>query len=146
MRPSPRNGESSGSHSFDVGMEEGSMIIRTSSWRAFVAGLCAGPSLLFLGRDIPHNSLAMYVLARSVTLFVRCGNRMERGRLLYWLLSPTRMKRGDVLLMCMAGMQILYSYIMTPHILPKSYRHFLSRHVGQEPHVIQALQVQFSAK
>ena len=114
---------------------------RTSSWRGFVAGLCAGPSLLFLGRHVQHNSLALYIFVRSLTLLIRCGNHLPRRHVLFSLLWPTRMQHGDVMLMCLSGSQILYSYIMMPHTMPKSYRHFLARHTGREAYVWKTVKV-----
>ena len=106
-----------------------------------MAGLCAGPSLLFLGRHVQHNSLALYVFVRGLTLLVRCGNHLDRRHVLYSLLWPTRMRHGDVMLMCLSGSQILYSFIMMPHTMPKSYRHFIDRNTGREAYVWQTVKV-----
>jgi hypothetical protein len=139
----------------------------SARWRAFLAGVCAGPSLLLTGPQSRHYSLATYVLLRGVTLLVRVGNKRivvedreeadeqqqhredggdknnklpprrlhRRRRLLRALLWPTRLRHGDVLLMCLACSQILYAFIMEPASLPPSYVRFILRQGAKDPAV-----------
>lgn len=37
-------------------------------------GALAGPAMLLAGSEQAHTSLALYLLIRSLTLLVRCGN------------------------------------------------------------------------
>eukprot|EP00210_Caulerpa_lentillifera_P002890 g2760.t1 len=112
---------------------------KTSSWRGMIAGLLAGPSILLLGSKVRHDSLAIYVFVRSLTLLVRCGNRSTKFRFIKFLLSPTRASYGDVVIMCLTTAQIMYSYIMMPHTLPKSYKHFLTRQTCRPMYVWETL-------
>jgi hypothetical protein len=135
----------------------------SAGWRAFLAGVCAGPSLLLTGPQSRHYSLATYVLLRGITLLVRVGNKRADGeeeeeekrqqgttaaanhhhqsrrralrRLLRALLWPTRLRHGDVLLMCLACSQILYAFIMEPSSLPPSYVRFILRQGDKDPRV-----------
>jgi hypothetical protein len=43
--------------------------------------------------------------------------------------------------MCAAAAQIIYSFIMMPSTLPRSYVRFITRHAAKEPWVWKALQV-----
>ncbi|KAK9821013.1 hypothetical protein WJX74_000943 [Apatococcus lobatus] len=105
---------------------------RTARWRALVAGLAAGPTLLLTGRKQRHTSLALYVLLRGITLLIRCGNTSESHPLLRRLLTPTRWKHGDTALMCLATSQIGYSWIVLPQTLPPGYVRFLNQHGGKQ--------------
>ncbi|KAK3245058.1 hypothetical protein CYMTET_45355 [Cymbomonas tetramitiformis] len=77
---------------------------RSKHWRAAVAGLLAGPSLMLTGQ--PHTSLAIYIHFRSLVLLARVGLKKEHP-LLKVLLTPLRFEHGDVALMCAAAAQIL---------------------------------------
>lgn len=58
---------------------------------------------------------------------------------LHTLLAPTRAAHGDVALMCVAIAQILYSFLLRPETLPRSYIHFLGKHAGQEAHFYEGM-------
>ncbi|MBA0702236.1 hypothetical protein Goari_027240, partial [Gossypium aridum] len=51
---------------------------RTAKWRALVAGLVAGPSMLLTGHNTQHKSLAIYILMRAAVLASRCGIKSKR--------------------------------------------------------------------
>lgn len=93
-----------------------------------------------------HNSLAIYVFIRSLTLLIRCGNHSTKHRLLKLLLWPTRLSHGDIIIMCLTSAQIIYSYIMMPHTLPKSYKHFLTRQTCRPAYVWETLRVSLHFK
>lgn len=79
-----------------------------------------------------HNSLAIYILLRGITLLVRCGNKPDASPLIRELLTPTRWRHGDTALMCACTSQIGYSWICKPQTLPPVYVHFLNHHGGKE--------------
>ncbi|KAG5006363.1 hypothetical protein JHK82_024322 [Glycine max] len=45
----------------------------TTKWRALVAGAVAGSSMLLIGLEDQHTSLAIYILMRATVLASRCG-------------------------------------------------------------------------
>lgn len=47
-----------------------------------------------------HDSLALYILLRGITLLVRCGNKPDAPPAVRKLLTITRLKHGDTALMC----------------------------------------------
>jgi len=73
---------------------------RTRRWRAMVAGLCAGPTLLLAGGG-PHPSLATYLVVRASMLAVRVGLASERP-LVRALASPAALPHADVAAFCAA--------------------------------------------
>ncbi|PPD96297.1 hypothetical protein GOBAR_DD06701 [Gossypium barbadense] len=76
---------------------------RTAKWRALVAGLVAGPSMLLTGHNTQHKSLAIYILMRAAVLASRCGIKSKRfGK----LCKPLTWKHGDIFLMCLSSSQI----------------------------------------
>lgn len=79
-----------------------------------------------------HDSLAIYILLRGITLLVRCGNKNNAPEWVRKLLTPTRMEHGDTLLMCLCTAQIAYSWIIKPHTMPPSFIAFLNHHGGHE--------------
>lgn len=81
-----------------------------------VAGMLAGPAMLFTGSEQAHTSLALYVLIRGLTLLVRCGNLPDAHPIKRRLLAPTRWRHGDVALMCLSTAQIGYSWIALPQV------------------------------
>ncbi|CAL5223327.1 g5824 [Coccomyxa viridis] len=105
---------------------------RTKRWRAFVAGALAGPAILLTGPKTRHDSLAIYILLRGITLLVRCGNKPNAPPAVRKLLTVTRLKHGDTALMCACTSQIGYSWICKPHTLPPTFVHFLNHHGGKE--------------
>ena len=112
---------------------------RTSAWRALVAGAFAGPTILLTGSAETHTSLSLYVLLRGLALLVRCGNLPAAAPWKRRLLSPTRWRHGDVVLMCLSTAQIGYSWIILPSTLPPSYIRFLNRQGGKSLAVYDAL-------
>lgn len=56
------------------------------------------------------------------------------------------MEHGDVVLMCLTSAQIIYSYCMMPHTLPKSYRHFLTRQTCRPLYVWQTIREMASSE
>ncbi|XVF36715.1 hypothetical protein REPUB_Repub19eG0081900 [Reevesia pubescens] len=109
---------------------------RTAKWRALVAGLIAGPSMLLTGPNTQHTSLAIYILMRAAVLASRCGIKSKRfGK----LCKPLTWKHGDIFLMCLSSSQILSSYILKQDSLPPSYRSFLNKHGGKDTVILQGV-------
>ncbi|XVE55499.1 hypothetical protein DITRI_Ditri03aG0163500 [Diplodiscus trichospermus] len=109
---------------------------RTAKWRALVAGLVAGPSMLLTGPNTQHTSLAIYILMRAAVLASRCGIKSKRfGK----LCKPLTWKHGDIFLMCLSSSQILSSYILKQDSLPPSYRSFLNKHGGKDLVILQGV-------
>ncbi|XVF39513.1 hypothetical protein PTKIN_Ptkin01aG0040700 [Pterospermum kingtungense] len=109
---------------------------RTAKWRALVAGLIAGPSMLLTGPNTQHTSLAIYILMRAAVLASRCGIKSKRfGK----LCKPLTWKHGDIFLMCLSSSQILSSYILKQDSLPPSYRSFLNKHGGKDIVILQGV-------
>ncbi|EOY16003.1 Uncharacterized protein TCM_034905 [Theobroma cacao] len=109
---------------------------RTAKWRALVAGLVAGPSMLLTGPNTQHTSLAIYILMRAAVLASRCGIKSKRfGK----LCKPLTWKHGDIFLMCLSSSQILSSYILKQDSLPPSYRSFLNKHGGKDIVILQGV-------
>jgi hypothetical protein len=61
---------------------------------------------------------------------VRCGNKGPSGSLIHLGLTPTRWHHGDAVMICAATWQIIYSYVLVPKSLPRSYVKFLDRMAG----------------
>ncbi|MEW5320344.1 MAG: hypothetical protein WDW38_011423 [Sanguina aurantia] len=116
--------------------------VRSSKWRALIAGLVAAQSLRLTGRKQRHYGLASYVLLRGLTLLVRTGNKPDANPLVRTLLTPTRSAHGDSVLMCLASSQILYSFIMMPTTLPAAYVHFITKQGNKGEYVWRAIQEQ----
>ncbi|MBA0555845.1 hypothetical protein Golob_025996 [Gossypium lobatum] len=109
---------------------------RTAKWRALIAGLVAGPSMLLTGPNEQHTSLAIYILMRAAVLASRCGMKSKRfGK----LCKPLTWKHGDIFLMCLSSSQILSSYLLKPESFPPSYRSFLNKHVGKDQVILQGV-------
>lgn len=109
---------------------------RTAKWRALVAGLVAGPSMLLTGTNTQHTSLAIYILMRAAVLATRCGIKSKRfGR----FCKPLTWKHGDIFLMCLSASQILSAYILKQESLPPSYKSFLNKHGGKDPTILQGI-------
>ncbi|GKV41094.1 hypothetical protein SLEP1_g48673 [Rubroshorea leprosula] len=109
---------------------------RTARWRALVAGLVAGPSMLLTGPDTQHTSLAIYILMRAAVLASRCGIKSKRfGR----ICKPLTWKHGDIFLMCLSSSQILSAYILKQESLPPSYKSFLNKHGGKDAAILQGV-------
>ncbi|KAG8632934.1 uncharacterized protein LOC110607054 [Manihot esculenta] len=109
---------------------------RTAKWRALLAGLIAGPSMLLTGPNTQHTSLAIYILMRASVLASRCGVKSKRFgkycKALTW-------KHGDIFLMCLSSSQILSAYILKQESLPPSYKSFLNKHGGKDPVILQGV-------
>ncbi|GMI90954.1 hypothetical protein like AT1G34630 [Hibiscus trionum] len=109
---------------------------RTSKWRALVAGLVAGPSMLLTGSNTQHTSLAIYILMQAAVLASRCGIKSKRfGK----LCKPLTWKHGDIFLMCLSASEILSSYILKQDSLPPSYKSFLNKHGGKDIVILQGV-------
>lgn len=102
---------------------------RTAKWRALMAGAVAGPSLLLIGPNVQHTSMAIYIFLRAAVLAARCGIKSEH---LGWFCRPLTWKHGDVFLMCLSASQILSAWILKPESLPSSYISFLNKHGGKD--------------
>ncbi|KAF9608267.1 hypothetical protein IFM89_008552 [Coptis chinensis] len=108
----------------------------TANWRALLAGLIAGPSMLLTGTKTQHTSLAIYILMRAAVLASRCGIKSERfGR----VCKPLTWAHGDIFLMCLSSSQILSAYILNQESLPPSYKSFLNKHGGKDPIILQGI-------
>lgn len=102
---------------------------KTAGWRALLAGVIAGPSMLLTGLDTQHNSLAIYILIRAAVLASRCGIKSKRfGN----VCKPLTWSYGDIFLMCLSSSQILSAYILKADSLPSSYKSFLMKHGGKD--------------
>ncbi|WCJ44463.1 hypothetical protein M5689_025129 [Euphorbia peplus] len=109
---------------------------RTREWRALVAGLIAGPSMLLTGLNTQHTSLTLYILMRASVLASRCGIKSKRfGK----YCKPLTWKHGDVFLMCLASSQNLSAYILKPESLVPSYLSFCMKHGAKNPVILQGL-------
>ncbi|GLT57437.1 hypothetical protein SLA2020_434110 [Shorea laevis] len=109
---------------------------RTARWRALVAGLVAGPSMLLTGPNTQHTGLAIYILMRAAVLASRCGIKSKRfGR----ICKPLTWKHGDIFLMCLSSSQILSAYILKQESLPPSYKSFLNKHGGKDAAILQGV-------
>ncbi|XP_062015862.1 uncharacterized protein LOC133732343 isoform X2 [Rosa rugosa] len=107
---------------------------RTAKWRALLAGLIAGPSMLLTGHNTQHTSLAVYILMRAAVLATRCGIKSKRfGR----VCRPLTWKHGDIFFMCLSSSQILSAYILKQESLPPSYKFFLNKHGGKDITILQ---------
>ncbi|KHG21254.1 Transmembrane protein [Gossypium arboreum] len=118
---------------------------KTAKWRALVAGLVAGPSMLLTGSNTRHTSLALYILMQAAVLASRCGIKSKRfGK----FCKPLTWKHGDIFLMCLSTSEILYvtpvkfsrsSYILKQDCLPPSYKSFLNQHGGKDIVILQGV-------
>ncbi|KAK9930529.1 hypothetical protein M0R45_027566 [Rubus argutus] len=109
---------------------------RTAKWRALLAGLIAGPSMLLTGHNTQHTSLAIYILMRAAVLATRCGIKSKRfGQ----ICKPLTWKHGDIFLMCLSSSQILSAYILKQESLPPSYKSFLNYHGGKDMAILQGV-------
>lgn len=90
-----------------------------------------------------HNSLALYILLRGLTLLIRCGNKPTAKPILRKVLAPTRWKHGDTALMCLSLSQLGYSWILKPSTLPQAYVNFLNHHGGKDLYKYRALRASF---
>ncbi|KAL6179899.1 hypothetical protein ACLB2K_046570 [Fragaria x ananassa] len=109
---------------------------RTAKWRALVAGLIAGPSMLLTGHNTQHASLAIYILMRAAVLATRCGIKSKRFGP---ICKPLTWKHGDIFLMCLSSSQILSAYILKQDSLPPSYKSFLNKHGGKDVSILQGV-------
>ncbi|PRQ38002.1 putative transmembrane protein [Rosa chinensis] len=87
---------------------------RTAKWRALLAGLIAGLSMLLTGHNTQHTSLAVYILMRATV--------------------PLTWKHDDIFLMCLSSSQILRRRISLslPPSLQQVAHDACSRHLGAE--------------
>ncbi|KAJ4952967.1 hypothetical protein NE237_029799 [Protea cynaroides] len=109
---------------------------RTAKWRALLAGLIAGPSMLLTGPNTQHTSLAIYILMRAAVLASRCGIKSKRfGR----ICKPLTWAHGDIFLMCLSSSQILSAYLLERDSLPRSYKSFLDKHSGKDSVILQGI-------
>ncbi|KHF99253.1 Transmembrane protein [Gossypium arboreum] len=109
---------------------------KTAKWRALVAGLVAGPSMLLTGSNTRHTSLALYILMQAAVLASRCGIKSKRfGK----FCKPLTWKHGDIFLMCLSTSEILSSYILKQDCLPPSYKSFLNQHGGKDIVILQGV-------
>ncbi|OAY58136.1 uncharacterized protein LOC110608546 isoform X3 [Manihot esculenta] len=109
---------------------------RTAKWRALLAGLIAGPSMLLTGPNTQHTSLALYTLMRAAVLASRCGVKSKRFGT---YCKPLTWKHGDIFLMCLSSSQILSAYILKEDSLPPSYKSFLKKHGGKDTVILQGV-------
>ncbi|KAL5846821.1 hypothetical protein ACOSQ3_010345 [Xanthoceras sorbifolium] len=109
---------------------------RTARWRALLAGLIAGPSMLLTGPNTQHTSLAIYILMRAAVLASRCGIKSKQFGT---ICKPLTWKHGDIFLMCLSSSQILSAYILKQESLPPSYKSFLNKHGGKNTVILQGV-------
>ncbi|KAI5654823.1 hypothetical protein M9H77_32010 [Catharanthus roseus] len=109
---------------------------RTAKWRAFLAGLIAGPSMLLTGFNTQHTSLAIYILMRAAVLASRCGIKSKHfGR----ICKPLTWAHGDIFLLCLSSSQILSAYILKQESLPPTYKSFINKHGAKDPVILQGV-------
>ncbi|KAH9985217.1 hypothetical protein BJV74DRAFT_886347 [Russula compacta] len=98
---------------------------KTRRWHSVLAGAVAGAVAVSFEKRSRQKII-------SQQLFVR---GLQGSYNAYSEKHGFRIPHGEVLVFALACGQIVYAYLLSPHTLPKSYRHWL-RHVIQVPHEI----------
>ncbi|KAG7533775.1 Transmembrane protein 135 N-terminal domain [Arabidopsis thaliana x Arabidopsis arenosa] len=87
-----------------------------------LAGSVAGLSIMALDDSNQRRTLALYLLARLGQAAYNSAKSKNKFHL--W---GSHWRHGDSLLFSLACAQVMYSFIMRPETLPKSYREFIQK-------------------
>ncbi|CAL5343802.1 unnamed protein product [Camellia sinensis] len=89
---------------------------------AILAGSAAGLSILALDDSNRRRTLALYLLAR----LAQCAYNSAKSKNKFHLWG-SHWRHGDALLFAFACAQVMYSFVMRPESLPKSYQDFIQK-------------------
>ncbi|KAI9176611.1 hypothetical protein LWI28_005039 [Acer negundo] len=89
---------------------------------AILSGSIAGLSVLALDDSNRRRTLALYLLAR----LAQCTYNSAKSKNKFHLWG-SHWKHGDSLLFAIACAQVMYSFVMRPESLPKSYQDFIQK-------------------
>ncbi|KAL5569718.1 hypothetical protein UlMin_026293 [Ulmus minor] len=89
---------------------------------AILAGSIAGLSILALHDSNRRRTLALYLLARVAQCAYNSAK--SKNKFHFW---GSHWRHGDSLLFVLACAQIMYSFVMRPESLPKSYQDFIQK-------------------
>lgn len=95
---------------------------KETPFNAFLAGSVAGLSILALDDPNRRRTLALYLLARVAQCAYNSAK--SKNKFHFW---GSHWRHGDSLLFALSSAQIMYSFIMHPESLPKSYRDFIQK-------------------
>ncbi|KAK4572459.1 hypothetical protein RGQ29_030768 [Quercus rubra] len=95
---------------------------KETPFNAILAGSIAGLSILALADSNRRRTLALYLLAR----LAQCAynSAKSKGKFHFW---GSHWRHGDSLLFAFACAQVMYSFVMRPESLPKSYQDFIQK-------------------
>ncbi|XP_031393152.1 uncharacterized protein LOC116204921 [Punica granatum] len=88
----------------------------------FLSGSIAGLSILALDDSNRRRTLALYLLARVA----QCAYNSAKSKNKFHLWG-SHWRHGDSLLFSLACAQVMYSFVMRPESLPKSYQDFIQK-------------------
>ncbi|KAG6390852.1 hypothetical protein SASPL_148597 [Salvia splendens] len=96
----------------------------TGSYHALsiLAGAVSGLSILALDDSSRRRTLALYLLAR----LAQCAYNSAKSKNKFHLWG-SHWNHGDTLLFAIACAQVMYSFVMRPESLPKSYQDFIQK-------------------
>ncbi|XP_042031325.1 uncharacterized protein LOC121778105 isoform X2 [Salvia splendens] len=89
---------------------------------AILAGAVSGLSILALDDSSRRRTLALYLLAR----LAQCAYNSAKSKNKFHLWG-SHWNHGDTLLFAIACAQVMYSFVMRPESLPKSYQDFIQK-------------------
>ncbi|KAH6773834.1 Mitochondrial import inner membrane translocase subunit Tim17/Tim22/Tim23 family protein [Perilla frutescens var. hirtella] len=89
---------------------------------AILAGAVSGLSILALDDSSRRRTLALYLLAR----LAQCSYNSAKSKNKFHLWG-SHWNHGDTLLFAIACAQVMYSFVMRPESLPKSYQDFIQK-------------------
>ncbi|KNA15571.1 hypothetical protein SOVF_096910 [Spinacia oleracea] len=95
---------------------------RETPLNVILAGSVAGLSILALGDPNQRRTLALYLFARVA----QCAYNSAKSKNKFHLWG-SHWKHGDSLLFALSSAQVMYSFIMRPESLPKSYQDFIQK-------------------
>ncbi|XP_030935600.1 uncharacterized protein LOC115960753 [Quercus lobata] len=95
---------------------------KETPFNAILAGSIAGLSILALDDSNRRRTLALYLLAR----LAQCAynSAKSKNKFHFW---GSHWRHGDSLLFAFACAQVMYSFVMRPESLPKSYQDFIQK-------------------